>query len=311
MRTYKQLTRLLFGTLFCVFSLFPLGAGDLAIQAADRVERGAVLAVSITGDLSESLTLCLKEKEGRSLFETDSFPYRWEKDGELLESAFIGIPSGLTTGEYRLTLTSGGELLAERMIEILPGAFRSEEIPLNRAMTKLRSEPDPKKVEQALEIQAIYTDFQRRSMDQPLQISLPVEGWPFSSYYGDRRLYLYSDGSSASSIHSGLDIAAPVGTPIYSGAPGRVRMAEDRIVSGKTLVIEYLPGVYGVFFHLSALDVEPGDLVRGDEKVGEVGATGLVTGAHLHWELRVSGVPVDPLLYVDRLFPSALDTSAR
>ncbi len=71
-------------------------------------------------------------------------------------------------------------------------------------------------------------------------------------------------------------------------------MATNRIVTGGTVVIEHLPAVYSLYYHLDTVDVAVNDIVEQGERIGTVGSTGLSTGPHLHWELRVSGVAVDP-----------------
>jgi murein DD-endopeptidase MepM/ murein hydrolase activator NlpD len=71
-------------------------------------------------------------------------------------------------------------------------------------------------------------------------------------------------------------------------------MVADRVISGKTVVLEHLPGVYGLHYHLEETRVAVGDTVEATDVIGTVGATGLATGPHLHWEVRVSRVPVEP-----------------
>jgi len=77
-------------------------------------------------------------------------------------------------------------------------------------------------------------------------------------------------------------------------------MAEDRILTGLTIIIEHLPGVFSLYYHLDRLDVVPGDAVVAGDAIGTVGSTGLSTGPHLHWELRVAGAAVDPSPYLER-----------
>jgi len=71
-------------------------------------------------------------------------------------------------------------------------------------------------------------------------------------------------------------------------------MAQSRIVTGNTVVVEHLPGVFSLYYHLDEIRVEEGVLVAGGQEIGTVGDTGLATGPHLHWEMRVGGVPVSP-----------------
>ena len=71
-------------------------------------------------------------------------------------------------------------------------------------------------------------------------------------------------------------------------------LAAERIVTGNTVVVEMLPGLFSLYFHLSEIDVKPGDIVEQGQVIGKVGMTGFATGPHLHWEIEALGVPVDP-----------------
>ena len=77
-------------------------------------------------------------------------------------------------------------------------------------------------------------------------------------------------------------------------------MASERIITGFTVVIEHLPGLYSLYYHLDSLSVREGQRVSQGDRIGTVGSTGLATGPHLHWEVRSAGVAVDPDLLVKR-----------
>lgn len=128
---------------------------------------------------------------------------------------------------------------------------------------------------------------------------LPVEGVS-SSGYGDPRRY-FEDGPV--SWHRGADLAAASGTPIHATNDGVVVLAEELPISGQTVVIDHGGGVSSHYFHQSLLLVSAGQEVRRGDTVGEVGSTGLSTGPHLHWEMRVHGESTNPLTWVDRLLP--------
>ena len=80
-------------------------------------------------------------------------------------------------------------------------------------------------------------------------------------------------------------------------------LAEELQVRGMAVIIDHGAGVMSGYFHLSEIAVQPGDQIAAGQLIGKVGATGLVTGSHLHWEMRVGGVAVDPLEWLDRRFP--------
>jgi murein DD-endopeptidase MepM/ murein hydrolase activator NlpD len=98
-------------------------------------------------------------------------------------------------------------------------------------------------------------------------------------------------------------LGADKGTPIYAPAAGTVVMAERLQIRGKVVILDHGLGVYTGFWHLSEINVSVGQPVEKGEVVGLVGNSGLSSGPHLHWEMRVGGVPVDPLQWTRRAFP--------
>lgn len=126
----------------------------------------------------------------------------------------------------------------------------------------------------------------------------PLEGkHPRTSPFGTRRSYGRGGGISA---HSGEDFSAAPGTPVLAPASGVVVLAESLFVRGNAVVLDHGRGVFTGYWHLQALHVAEGDRVEAGQLIGEVGNTGLSTGAHLHWEMRVYGVAVDPLQWLQR-----------
>jgi murein DD-endopeptidase MepM/ murein hydrolase activator NlpD len=102
------------------------------------------------------------------------------------------------------------------------------------------------------------------------------------------------------SIHAGIDYGVPKGTVVTSCGPGKVVLARSRIVTGNSIVIEHLPGVYSLYYHLDKIEVAEGAIVATGTPLGLSGATGLATGPHLHWEIRVAGENSDPDAFVAR-----------
>ncbi len=214
----------------------------------------------------------------------------------------MGIPSTLSAGEYELRFfgipmgnSDEAELIVSDTVTVAKSSFDSMNIVLKESLTDLRRSPDSKKREQAREIHRVYGTFNRNSVYETERWKVPLGEYKYiTGSFGDRRVYEYSDGSTAQSVHNGVDLAAAVGTPVMASAAGRVVLAEDRVISGESVVIEHLPGLYSIYFHLDSLDVEEGDHVVKGERIGTVGMTGLATGPHLHWEVRLNGEPVDP-----------------
>ncbi|WP_246191917.1 M23 family metallopeptidase [Pseudoxanthomonas sangjuensis] len=124
----------------------------------------------------------------------------------------------------------------------------------------------------------------------------PVQG-RISGRFGNQRVY----NGTPKSPHSGMDIAAPNGTPVKAPAAGVVTFAApDLYLTGGTLLIDHGFGVSSNFLHLSRLDVKVGDRVEQGQVIGAVGATGRATGPHLHWGMNWFDVRIDPLLVLER-----------
>jgi murein DD-endopeptidase MepM/ murein hydrolase activator NlpD len=133
--------------------------------------------------------------------------------------------------------------------------------------------------------------------------SLPVEpvfAECYASRFGSRRSY---NGSEYSYYHTGLDYCGQVGDPIYAAAPGVVVFAGPLTVRGNATMIDHGLGVYTAYMHQSELLVNVGDKVKQGQLIGRVGNTGRVEGPHLHFEVLVGGVPVNPLDWLSKEFP--------
>jgi len=115
-----------------------------------------------------------------------------------------------------------------------------------------------------------------------------------NSAFGTRSIF----NGQPRNAHSGADFPSPAGTPIKSPAPGKVVIAEDLYFSGGTVVVDHGLGVVSLFAHMSQMLAKKGDEVTRGQELGLVGATGRVTGPHLHWTVRVNGARVDPLSLV-------------
>jgi murein DD-endopeptidase MepM/ murein hydrolase activator NlpD len=118
--------------------------------------------------------------------------------------------------------------------------------------------------------------------------------------FGQRRSY---NGGPVSSYHAGYDLGADAGTPVYAPITATVALAEPLQVRGNAVILDHGLGVFSGFWHLSEIDVTVGQVVSPGQVIGLVGSTGLSTGPHLHWEMQVFSVPVDPLQWTRRTFP--------
>lgn len=221
--------------------------------------------------------------------------------------ALLAIPLDLAPGLYTLAV-SGSELPEAAtapvafMVRLSLGVeardFPQEDIRLDGPNTALRTVPDPRKIAEAEALFALLAKVETRDAWLSEAFVLPVEGFPRSAGFGDRRRYLYQGGGSEGAIHAGVDFAVVVGTPVRACGAGQVVFAGMRIVTGYTLVLEHDPGLYSVYMHLSELRAKAGQVLARGEVLGLSGKTGLSTGPHLHWELRLRGQAVDPDFWV-------------
>ena len=135
---------------------------------------------------------------------------------------------------------------------------------------------------------ALYNTF-AQSADLSDGFTLPLEGIT-TSLFGHRRFF----NDQPRSPHSGLDIAADTGTPVNAAASATVTLADELYFNGNTLFLDHGQGLITMYCHLSELLVEEGDQVAQGDVIGLVGATGRVTGPHLHWSVSLNGYRVDP-----------------
>ncbi len=201
--------------------------------------------------------------------------------------AALGIASMLIFGP-------DGSRVAEARIVVNERVFLQEDLRLDAALTSIRVDPDPRKTEQALRYQAVLAAVDPAAVFLDSGFVKPVESERRTSAFGLRRRYLYANGAEDISTHNGIDYGSPTGSSVIAAGAGRVVMAEDRIVTGKTIILEHLPGAFTIYMHLDTMAVQVGAVVARGVPIGTVGKTGLATGPHLHWEFRIRGIACDP-----------------
>jgi murein DD-endopeptidase MepM/ murein hydrolase activator NlpD len=207
-------------------------------------------------------------------------------------SGWAAIPWDREPGPARIEAhgrtASGGECRGTRAVAIEAREFPTEH---------LRVDPDyvhpPPEIEDRLrrerELLAAIYDSRRNVPPARGPFLRPVPGEP-TSPFGTRRVF----NGVARDPHSGLDLRAESGTPVRAAGPGRVALARELYYSGNVVILDHGGGLFTVYAHLSRIDVDVGRDVRPGERVGLVGATGRVTGPHLHWGAKVGGRSVDP-----------------
>lgn len=230
--------------------------------------------------------------------------FRWEGvPARPLLLGVLGVPPTAEPGKYWLVLTGvrrGEPWRLVRPFEVTERSWAYQLLRLNQKMTTIMRTPDPRKAEEARILWEILGHTDPQAFYHWGPFIKPLDSDRITTTFGDRREYLYPDGVRSETRHTGIDYAAPEGTPLAACGAGKVVLATDRVVTGNTVLIEHLPGVYSVHYHLHVITVKEGDFLQPGDIIGTVGTTGFSTGNHLHWELRIFGSPVDPELFLGR-----------
>lgn len=247
----------------------------------------------LTGDSAARAGFCvLYDRNGRRIARADFFPC---PDAP---SALLAIPATTETDTYRLETTerfaNGAVTASFAAVRVKPKAFAKEEIPLDESNTAIRTDKSKERVRQIDRLNGILYRVDPAAPRYFGPWTAPAGEARRSSGFSDRRTYRYADGTRVTAYHYGIDFALPRGTPVFAAGDGRVALAENRISTGWSVVIEHLPGVYSLYYHLDKLATAEGELVRAGTLIGQSGSTGLSTGPHLHWEFRVNGEAVSP-----------------
>jgi murein DD-endopeptidase MepM/ murein hydrolase activator NlpD len=207
--------------------------------------------------------------------------------------AVVGLPLALKPGAHELAVTEGEK--TERSIPFRVGSREYEKQYVTLA-NRRQVEPEPDDLRRIAREQerlsrafTTFSDFEPES----LAFDLPSEG-RVSGVFGARRFF----NNEPRLPHSGLDIAAPEGTPIAAPAAGTVIETGDFFFNGLSVLLDHGQGVITMYNHMSRIDVVKGLRVARGERIGLVGKTGRVTGPHLHWSVSLNNARVDPALFL-------------
>ncbi|GAB4546519.1 MAG: hypothetical protein Fur002_21630 [Anaerolineales bacterium] len=221
--------------------------------------------------------------------------------------ALQGVHALLTPGVYPLridaALPNGETQSYEQMILIVSGYYPDDPLLYVPPETIDPAETEPE-LQQLVNYTTPATPEKLWSGDFASPASQYAESTYFTSRYGNRRTYI-GQGTEISiqGFHTGLDFGGGVGLPITAPARGRVVFADSWVVRGGATIIDHGWGVYSGFWHQSRIGVKVGDMVEQGQVIGDVGGTGRITGPHLHWELWVNGIQVDPLDWLTNAYP--------
>ena len=179
-------------------------------------------------------------------------------------------------------------------VEIVEGNYKKEHITVSKSKVNPKSKTVKKRTSKEYkEAMDIYGSVTQKSYVSSAYI-LPMHS-KITSAFGTARVY----NNELKGYHSGTDFRAKVGTPIYASNDGVVVLAKDRFYAGGSVLVDHGEGIYSCYYHMSKFDVKEGDKVKKNQKLGLSGKSGRVTGPHLHFSMRVGGLQVDPLQFIE------------
>jgi hypothetical protein len=252
-----------------------------------------------SGPGSRDFQAVLLDSQGKRVIKAPFFSLARDAGEQDVVAAILGVPSGADPGPCFVRIEAAGRTIQDLPLLVEKRDFVFETIPLNEDNTDIRLRPDPLKVKESEQLWAILSHTGADIYSSGPFIP-PVTSVRRTSFFGDRRVYQYVDGSTDTSIHAGVDYGVPRGTEVRACAPGKVVLARSRIVTGNSVVIEHMPGVYSLYYHLDKIEVQEDAMVGAGALLGLSGSTGLATGPHLHWEIRTAGETADPDAFVSR-----------
>ncbi len=271
-------------------------AGTNLLLNAPESSQGSLLLMDLKS--SKALAEVRGEWGGRSV------PLWSENASENQRKGLLAVDLEKAPGEYELKLTgqtAGGEKVScSTMVTVRKGQFATEKLQVGKQFV----EPSPEQIKRADEERQKLRDIFEHVTPERLwdgKFRIPLDGVTTGSNFGRRRILNGNPGSP----HGGADLPGATGTPVHSAQRGQVVLAEGLFFGGNTVVVDHGLGIYTFYGHLSEIDVKVGDPVEAGAVLGKVGATGRVTGPHLHWGLTVERARVNPLQLVKLLGSSS------
>jgi murein DD-endopeptidase MepM/ murein hydrolase activator NlpD len=262
----------------------PRASAEPTLTVQSRaVQRGEILLVVVEG--ADKKTPPTAEFSGRAL---EFFPAA--STGTWL--AFVGLdldaPTGPATLQAVLHDSAGRATRKALAVDVLPGRFPIEELKVQQKYVTPEKSDTERAEGEAVKLRRLFTRGEAKRLFEG-RFDPPIPG-AATARFGERRVF----NGQPRAPHSGMDLKAKKGAPVRAPAAGRVVLAGPLYFSGNTVVLDHGLGLTTLYAHLSRMLVKPGDMVKKGQLIGKVGATGRVTGPHLHWALKFREARVDP-----------------
>ncbi len=276
------------------------------VQAQIRKTCPGGAALRLSAEVSTQGSLLLAEVLGpknlpsfQSEWDGQAMPLWREEEKSATLHGLIGVDLEKPPGRYEWKVSwagpEGQSQSCSLFVTVHAGRFPTEHLKVEKQFVQ----PDPEQQKRAeadqKKMRAIYdTVTPERLWDGKFR--LPLKEATTGGNFGRRRVL----NGEARSPHAGVDFPAAAGTPVFASQSGKVVLAENLYYSGNTVVIDHGYGIYTLYAHLSEIEVHPDEAVKAGAEIGKVGATGRVTGPHLHWGLTIDHARVNAMQIAQR-----------
>jgi murein DD-endopeptidase MepM/ murein hydrolase activator NlpD len=279
------------GTESCAQMRKACGNGVTLKLSAAAPAQGSLLLAEVVG--AKGLTGVKADFNGREI------PLWSEGEKAPTLHGLIGVDLETKPGKYEWKVSwqdaKGTAAACSANVSVRAGKFLTEHLKVEKQFVEPNPEQEKRAAEDQKKMKAIYDTVTPERLWQG-KFRIPLNGVTTGGNFGRRRVL---NGQSRSP-HAGVDFPAARGTPVFAAQAGKVVLAEGLYYSGNTVVIDHGYGIYTMYAHLSEIEVHAGDAVKLSDEIGKVGATGRVTGPHLHWGLTVDHARVNALNIAQR-----------
>lgn len=281
--------RVLFSAFCLLLSALPLSAAPKILLSSESIQPGETLRVEVDGLMPNQTNRLVFAKGFYQLFEIGSDAQR----------ALVGVRLDAAPGKYPLKLQKRfdhplhWETIGESSVEISSRAFPVEDIHLSESIMAISKKWEHQEA-------AMIHKLMREMISEQYwegTFGFPVDG-PIEAEFGIHRFRNHKDAG----FHKGMDLKAKAGTPVLASAAGQVTLAHNLHAHGRTVLINHGQGVTTIYLHMKSISVKQGEKVVKGQEIGRVGSSGISTAPHVHWEVCVHGVPVDPRPWTETEF---------
>jgi murein DD-endopeptidase MepM/ murein hydrolase activator NlpD len=261
------------------------------LVSSNKIANGDVLLLQITAANPDSPVTNIHIDFNQTSYRM----YRHPVKGDGAYYALVAIPYRTQPGAKTLTCkisSQNGNHTRQIPFDVVAGQYRTDVLKVDSRRVDPNKRDRQRASREHQEAKHIYASGgTQRLWEGPFQLPVANE---ISSPFGNRRLF----NGRLKSYHNGTDFRSPKGTPVYAANSGIVRVAKNLFYSGNAVIIDHGTDIFTIYAHLSKIKVTVGQRIEKGQLIGLTGATGRVSGPHLHWGVKVNGIAVNPLQFV-------------